>query len=51
MTELPDAGDLPGKIIKDGKKIKVKTIRVVSGSRIKEGILSEATIKNLQSIT
>jgi hypothetical protein len=51
MTELPDARDLTGKIIKDGKKIKVKTIRVVSGSRIKEGILSEATMKNLQSIT
>jgi hypothetical protein len=29
---------------KDGKKIKVKTIRVISGNRIKEGILSKATI-------
>ena len=38
------------KTTKDGKKIKVKTIRVVSGNMIKEGILSKETIQNLQSI-
>jgi tRNA-binding EMAP/Myf-like protein len=32
------------KTTKDGKKIKVKTIRLISGTRIKEGILSKATI-------
>ena len=32
------------KTTKDGKNIKVKTIRVISGNRIKEGILSKATI-------
>jgi hypothetical protein len=42
-----DEKDKATKTKKFSKKIKIKSIRVISGSRIKEGILSKATISSL----